>query len=578
MSFFAGVERGVDKVSSLFTFFVLLLLTALVFGSFSGGFKLHQVSQNWGEKQKYQVISYAKRKAGLRWGSYSLPTRFPNAKPHQLDAWLQRAWVNQYAKPMREVSLWSAAGAGLGSLLFVIYSMLFRSKKDDHRRGSQVVSPATLASLVHKQSRDKPNYKIANVPLPFMAEHQHMMMLGGPGSGKSQAIDALLKQARRMGDKVLCFDPGGIFLSHHFKAGDKILNPFDSRSVAWSPLIEINSSADADSMAKSVMQSSGQSGGGGDNQYFLDGARQIFAETFGIIKQGLIDNDYLKWLTRTPLDQLHQVLQHTPANIYLDPKAKGTGGGGVLSTLISKLNSWKYLEGVAGEDFSIKQWVRDDSDKSWLWLNAVDREMASMESLISTWIDTAALETMSRQPFVEQTRIWIVIDELGSLQKLPALLQLLAKGRKYWAIVVLSTQTPSQVESIYKKEGKRAIAGTIGTWLLYRLPEPEDAESASKMIGDVELMRTNENHSTGKGGKGHSTSSQVVKERAILSSELQNLPDLTGYLLLPGDYPTAKVRTKYVEHPLLTDCIKKRNMDFNNQQKRSKLGIDLGEF
>jgi len=29
---------------------------------------------------------------------------------------------------------------------------------------------------------------------------------------------------------------------------------------------------------------------------------------------------------------------------------------------------------------------------------------------------------------------------------------------------------------------------------------------------------------------------------------------------------------------LLTDCIKKRNMDFNNQQKRSKLGIDLGEF
>lgn len=577
MSFFAGVERGINKVGSLFSFVVFMFLIAIVFGSFAGGYKFNEVAKIWGEKQRYQVTAYIKRKAGLSWGSYSLPIRFSNVKPHQLDVWLQREWTKQYAKPMREVSLWAAGGAGSGAFLFVVYSMLFRSKKDDHRRGSQVVSSPTLASMVRKQSRDKPNYKIANVPLPFMSEHQHIMMLGGPGSGKSQAIDALLKQARKAGDKVLCFDPGGIFLSHHFNSGDKILNPFDSRSVAWSPLNEINSPADADSMAKSVMQASGQSGGGGDNQYFLDGARQIFSETLGIIKQGLIDDDYLKWLTRTPLEQLYQVLQHTPANIYLDPKAKGTGGGGVLSTLISKLNSWKYLHRVDGESFSIKQWVRHDKDKGWLWLNAVDREMASMESLISTWIDTASTEIMSRKPFVEQVRIWIVIDELASLQKLPALLQLLAKGRKYWGIVVLSTQTPSQIEIIYKKEGKRAIAGTIGTWLLYRLPEPEDAESASKMIGDVELMRTNQNHNTGKGGKGHATSTQVVKERAILASELQNLPDLKGYLLLPGDYPAAKVQTKYVDYPLITDCINERDMSFHNQRPNQGLGIDLGK-
>jgi len=576
MSFFAGVERGINRASSLFNFVVFMFLISIVFGGLTGGYKFNEISKSWTEKQKYEVSSYIKRKAGLNWGSYSLPIRFPNAKPSQLDAWLQRSWAKRYAKPMREVIVWAVSGAVLGSLLFVVYSLLFKSKKDGHRRGSQVVSPSTLSSMVRKQSRDKPNYKIANVPLPFMAEHQHVMMLGGPGSGKSQAIDALLKQARKAGDKVLAFDPGGIFLSHHFNEGDKILNPFDSRSVAWSPLNEINSPSDADSMAKSVMQASAQSGGG-DNQYFLDGARQIFGEALGIIKQGLIDDDYLKWLTQTPLDQLHQVLQHTPANIYLDPKAKGTGGGGVLSTLISKMNSWKYLKNVDGEAFSIKQWVRNNEDKSWLWLNAIDREMASMESLISAWIDTASTEIMSREPFVEQTRIWIVIDELASLQKLPALLQLLAKGRKYWSIVVLSTQSPSQVESIYKKEGKRAIAGTIGTWLLYRLPEPEDAESASKMIGDVELMRTNQNHNTGKGGKGHATSTQVVKERAILASELQNMPDLTGYLLLPGDYPTAKVQTKYVDYPLVTDCINERDMSFQNQRPSHGLGIDLGK-
>jgi hypothetical protein len=74
-------------------------------------------------------------------------------------------------------------------------------------------------------------------------------------------------------------------------------------------------------------------------------------------------------------------------------------------------------------------------------------EIATLRSLISTWMRLAIFETMS-QPEGDQ-RLWFVIDELDALGAIDSLKDALARLRKFGGRCVLGFQSIAQVSGTY---------------------------------------------------------------------------------------------------------------------------------
>lgn len=57
--------------------------------------------------------------------------------------------------------------------------------------------------------------------VPRAEENEGLLLLGDPGTGKSQIIHQLLAQIalRRPPEAVVCYDPAGEFIRHHFDGG-----------------------------------------------------------------------------------------------------------------------------------------------------------------------------------------------------------------------------------------------------------------------------------------------------------------------------------------------------------------------
>jgi len=73
--------------------------------------------------------------------------------------------------------------------------------------------------------------------------------------------------------------------------------------------------------------------------------------------------------------------------------------------------------------------------------------------------------------------------------------------------------------------------------LVLRAPDPDTAKWQSSLLGERERLH----RSRTEGDHGDSIAEQLRSEAAVLPSEIARLPDLQGYLRVPGDYPVGKI-------------------------------------
>ncbi|MBU2806263.1 type IV secretion system DNA-binding domain-containing protein [Acidithiobacillus ferridurans] len=213
----------------------------------------------------------------------------------------------------------------------------------------------------------------------------------------------------------------------------------------------------------------------------------------------------------------------------------------VRSTLAAYIRPLVSLPAVDKSNktaFSFKSWLQDDSD-SWVFISCPQDSRASMKPVLSLYLDTLVRKAMSLTAD-KHRRIWLSLDELPSLQKLPALMPALAEGRKYGLTGILGVQSFPQIEMSYGREGAAVIWSLPKTRLYLRVSDKDTADRSSAEIGEMHVSRQSSSVSSSGGGMGQpasgssSTSTAHTIERAVLPSEIMGLPDLKGYLVSNG--------------------------------------------
>jgi hypothetical protein len=147
----------------------------------------------------------------------------------------------------------------------------------------------------------------------------------------------------------------------------------------------------------------------------------------------------------------------------------------------------------------------------------------------------AIFEAMN-QPEGDQ-RLWFVVDELDALGQIDGLKDALARLRKFGGRCVLGFQSVAQVSSTYGEGDAHTIVENCGKTLILRCSASEGggtARFASRLIGEREVVRTTESRTRrATEWVGSRTRSEHFSlEAALLPSQIEQLPDLAGFLKL----------------------------------------------
>ena len=380
---------------------------------------------------------------------------------------------------------------------------------------------------------------LAGIPIPPMDETKHFKMIGTTGTGKSTAIRELLEGALARGDRAVIADPDGGYLARFYdpKRGDVILNPFDPRAHRWDLYGELTHAHDVEQLARSLIPDHD-----GADKSWRGYARTFFTAVARQTNDAGIKSlpELYRLLTCASTDELRILTAGTPAQPFLE------GGnermfGSIRSVTGASLTALDYLAEQTGPPVSVREWVR--KGKGVLFLPYQADQIAALRSIISAWLRLAIFQTMTGGE--GDQRLWFVVDELDALGPIDGLKDALARLRKFGGRCVLGFQSIAQVSSTYGHGEAQTIVENCSNTLILRCSASENggtARFASKLIGEREVIRPTVSRTRRSGiftDPHHSVSrsEQHVTESAVLAAEIEQLPDLSGYLKF-ASHPT----------------------------------------
>ncbi len=381
-------------------------------------------------------------------------------------------------------------------------------------------------------------------------ETKHFKLIGTTGTGKSTAIREILEAALARGDRAVIADPDGGYLHRFFDPGrgDLVLNPFDRRSVKWDLFAEIKTPYDVDQLARSLIpdhDGADRSWRGYARTFFTAVTRQAHAA-------GVTDvAELYRLLVAADVKELRAMVFATPAQPFLE-EHNSRMFDSIRSVTSSAVGALEFVAQQQGPGFSIRRWVADEHPGV-LFMPYKAGQIAGLRSAISGWMRLAVFETMegpdeaSAQGADPQRRLWFVVDELDALGQIDGLKDALARLRKFGGRCVLGFQSIAQVSSTYGQGDAHTIVENCGNTLILRCSASEGggtARFASQLIGEREVMRTTVSKSRRPteiiGSISHSQHYSV--EPAVLASQIEQLPDLTGYVKHASDPEWRRIR------------------------------------
>ena len=395
--------------------------------------------------------------------------------------------------------------------------------------------------------------KLAEVPYPIGAEYEHTLVVGGTGSGKSVALHSLVDTIKERKNCAIIYDPEGEYIRLHYREGiDKIFNPFDIRTVGWSPYNDLYEKTDWDSAAEDLFPDP-KSG----DPYWTLATRNIYATAGALLGSKFQTLHKRKPTIREFLDlliadqeTLYEALHKTSAANTLGEKS-GPRADSLRSVLNTGIDRLSNLIGTK-EDFSFKQWVNDPNERGILFLSSPEHLAASIKPILAHVSSLTVTALLSRDVEQSKKTTWVILDEFASLGKMDTLAQSPTRLRKFGGCMVIGMQQVSQIESIYGPEDAQTIVGQLRNKLILACADPKTGESMSKLLGQREVRRIEETTSYGANNirDGVGLAPKDTIEPIAMPEQIQRLPTRTGYLMFsPGGqgkpFPVSLVTYNY---------------------------------
>ena len=379
-------------------------------------------------------------------------------------------------------------------------------------------------------------------------ETEGIMMLGDPGTGKSQTIHHFLLQiaARTPSEAVVIYDPACEFVKRHYNQhrGDIILNPQDQRSPYWSPSLELRVVTDKKLVTESFLPGKSELSQASTSGFFLKAARAILGR---MLEFKPTPQELVEWLGSA--DTIDTIVANTEHAHLIPRNAHGQRAGvlGVLSDLGETLRLLPARENCEKE-ISLTQWAAER--KGWIFITSTVDSREALRPLQAVFINLLMKRLMSVSPEWGQAHpCWLIVDEVHSLHRLSALYETETEGRKYGVKLIQGTQGKPQYEEYYQALAKTMLAAPR-LKLFYRCGEPESARWISDTIGEVEVEKPKIGTTASVEDKGRDSLSYstITEHKAVVSKEeIMSLADLHGYwkygdVVVPFRLPLAPVK------------------------------------
>ncbi|MDW7711184.1 MAG: type IV secretion system DNA-binding domain-containing protein [Deferrisomatales bacterium] len=422
-------------------------------------------------------------------------------------------------------------------------------------RGSRLVDAETWNRLL-KRSRMRADLPLGELRLPVSSEVKHVLTVGRPGVGKTVLLSHVIERLRERGDRGVIYDFKGDYTARFYDPErDLLFNPLDARCVGWNLFNDIATVMDVDALAASLIPPAYHA-----DPFWNDAARGVFSGLLHHLYQtDQRDNpalwnalrsdvkDIAKWLKKARGgDRGHTYIQDASSKQALS----------VHSVVMQYAQPFEYLAGVDG-DFSVVEWLRDREDRKgkggregWIFVTNYSDIQDTLRPILSLFIDLLGRKLLA-MPDDPNRRVFFMLDEFGTLQRLSTIVKLLTLSRSKGGSVWVGIQDVGQIDKIYSKDLRQSIVNACGNSVLFSVADPDTSKFVSEKIGDTENLETEETYSMGPSEfrDGVSLARRRKKEILVLPSELKTLPDLTAYVEI-GGFPVTRATLRYKDYPV----------------------------
>ena len=446
-------------------------------------------------------------------------------------------------------------------LLYPLALAKFKAKaqeivKDEYLRGARLLGENEALEELKKRYQSKEErglIKLGKIFVPRQVENRHFLLVGRSGTGKTTLLNQVIEKLRERGEKAIIYDVKGDYVSFFYdEKTDYLFNPLDARSLHWCLFDEIETIADIDSIATSLIPPSYR-----EDKFWVDAARDVFsAIVYYLYVTGQRSNEALWQHVSLTEGELLELMQQAisqgcePARRalgYLQGYERGSKvASDTLATMKQYTNCFYYTRHLQN-DWSLKKWLSENGS-SFLFITNYSTLRDTLKPLLSLLIDLSMKQLLSLQENIERRR-FIILDEFASLQRLTSIVQALEQGRSKGVSIWIALQDLSQLQRVYSDVTAYSIINNANTVLAFAVNDPNTTQLLSKVFGEIEILETDESLSMGPADQrdGLVLQRRRKKEYLIIPSQFSTLQDFCFYVKMLDVITQSKVEFKEFE-------------------------------
>lgn len=486
----------------------------------------------------------------IRWTFYSIKLVFSNRLTvGAFSDWFGLEIWPQISSPVgRAMILSTPVGVVVpGAIVFFRRRALMQSERI-HVRGAKILTASELNKRI-RRSGQKTSIPLGPIGMPMDAEVRHCFVVGKPGTGKTVLLSTVLNhlRLRNRGDRVIVYDFKGDYISKFFDPDRDILfDPLDQRCIGWTVFSDTSTRMDIDSCARSLIPDAIHA-----DPFWNQAARDVLAGILHhCVASGNMSNRAIWQIASAAPEEMVRELSRTETAQQAVAYIRETSSKQTHSILSVLVQYAKVFELMTDGDFSIASWVKQQQGNGgWLFVTNHPDHRDTLRPILSLFIDVVSKQILSLDDDSNR-RIFVFLDELGTLQQLSGIVQLLTLSRSRGGSVWIGIQDIGQIEKIYGREHRQAIVNACGNCVIFSVSDPETAQFLSNKLGETEFYETDHTYAMGVADNrdGVSLMGRRRTERLVLPSDITGLADLHAYITIAGYHP-ARCRMEYRGYP-----------------------------